>query len=96
MVTKAQAKATRKYDDKNYDKILLRIRKDSEINKEILSGIAEQRNTSINNLIIEALKEYIKGIWKGSLFYFFNMKRKYYNRTKTNLFNTKLNYIYIP
>lgn len=62
MVTKAQAKATRKYDDKNYDKILLRIRKDSEINKEILSGIAEQRNTSINNLIIEAIKEYIKGI----------------------------------
>lgn len=62
MVTKAQAKATRKYDDKSYDKILLRIRKDSDINKTNLSGIAERKNTSINNLIIEAIKEYIKGI----------------------------------
>ena len=62
MVTKAQATATKKYEGRNYDKILLRIRKDSDINKSILSGIAEKRNTSINNLIIEAIKEYIKGI----------------------------------
>lgn len=62
MVTKAQATATKKYEDRNYDKILLRIRKDSDINKSILSGIAERKNTSINNLIIEAIKEHIKGI----------------------------------
>lgn len=58
--TKAHIKATTKYESKAYDKILLRLRKDSDINKDAIQAAADRAGQSLNSFILEAVEEKIK------------------------------------
>lgn len=64
MVTKAQIKATTKFEHNNYDKILLRIRKDVDKTKEptkaMILKAAEAQGMSINAYLYEAVAEKLK------------------------------------
>ena len=57
MSTKAQQKATAKYESKNYDKILIRLKKG---NKKALRNYCNINNLTINGLVNNLLAEYCK------------------------------------
>lgn len=54
-VTKAQQAATKKFEDKNYDKVLLRLRKDT-LSKETVQAAAQNAGESLNAYITGAIK----------------------------------------
>ena len=56
-VTKAQKKATAKFESKTYDKVLLRIRKDTEPTRETITEQAKKSGESLNEYIINAIKQ---------------------------------------
>lgn len=58
-VTKAQQAATKKFEDKNYDKILLRLRKDT-LSKETVQAAAQNAGESLNAYITGAISNRIK------------------------------------
>lgn len=58
-VTKAGIKAHTKYESKTYDKVLLRLRKDTEPTKDTISQKAEAVGLSLNAFIVEAITEKI-------------------------------------
>lgn len=60
--TEAQKRAHAKYQSKAYDKILLRLRKDTEPTKETITKAAERTGLSVNAFIQEAITEKIKRI----------------------------------
>lgn len=53
-VTKAQQAATKKFEDKNYDKVLLRLRKD-KLSKESVQAAANKAGESLNAYITGAV-----------------------------------------
>lgn len=55
-VTKAQQAATKKFEDKNYDKILLRLRKDT-LPKECVQMAADKAGESLNAYITGAVRD---------------------------------------
>jgi len=57
MVRKSQIKATGKYERNNYDKVLLRIRKDTEPTRETITAAADAVGLSLNAYIMQAVKE---------------------------------------
>lgn len=61
MVSAAQKRATTKYENKVYDKILLRIRKDrpdpSGLSRDSIQAAADAEGKSINAYILEAVNE---------------------------------------
>ncbi len=57
--TEAQKRAHAKYQSKAYDKILLRIRKDTEPTRETITKKAEASGMSLNAYIVEAIREKI-------------------------------------
>ena len=57
MVSKAQAAATQKYDRNTYDKVLIRIRKDTEPTRETITRAAESVGLSMQKYVMEAVKE---------------------------------------
>lgn len=57
MVSKAQKKATAKYEKENYDKVLLRLPKGK---KEEIQTIAARKNDSVNGFINKAITEKIE------------------------------------
>ena len=57
MVTKAQRRATDKFEKNNYDKVLLRIRKDSKTNREAITASAQAVGESLNGYIMKAVKD---------------------------------------
>ena len=57
--TEAQKRAHAKYQSKAYDKILLRIRKDTEPTREKIKKKAEASGMSLNAYIVEAIREKI-------------------------------------
>lgn len=59
--SKAHIKATGKYEKKAYDKVLLRLRKDTEPTRETITAAAEAAGMSLNAFIVEAVKEKISG-----------------------------------
>ncbi len=59
-VTKAGIKAHTKYENKTYDKVLLRLRKDTEPTRETIQSKAADSGMSINAYIVEAVKEKIE------------------------------------
>ena len=59
MVSEAHKRATQKFETNNYDKILLRIRKDSSQNREAIQAAAEKAGKSLNAFILEAISEKI-------------------------------------
>lgn len=56
--SKAHIKATAKFEAKAYDKILLRVRKDSPLNKQAIQDAAGSK--SLNSFILEAVQEKIE------------------------------------
>lgn len=62
MVSDAQKKATTKYESKTYDKICLRIRKDSDLTRETIQKAADSVGESVNVFIMNAIKQRIGGI----------------------------------
>lgn len=57
MVSDSQKKATRKYEKKAYDKILIRIRKDTEPTRATISQAATVCGMSLNEYIMQAIEE---------------------------------------
>ena len=55
MVTKAQKAATTRFEAKNYDKILLRMRKDTEPTRESVTQRAQAAGMSLNAYIMAAI-----------------------------------------
>ena len=53
-VSKAQKKATAKYEQQNYDKVLLRLEKGK---KEKIRAAAEKQGQSLNGYIVTAVDE---------------------------------------
>ncbi len=58
--SESQNKATQKYIHNSYDQISIRIRKDGEITRAQIQEAADRAGTSLNNLIMEAVKEKIE------------------------------------
>ena len=58
--SEAHMRATEKFEAKSYDKILLRIRKDGDLTRADIQHAAEQEGKSINQFIMDAVKEKIK------------------------------------
>lgn len=55
--SKAHIKATIRYESKAYDKILLRLRKDGELTRDMVALAAQARGESVNEFIINAIRE---------------------------------------
>lgn len=60
MVTKAHAKATQKWEGKALDKVCLRIRKDGDLTRDMISEIASKQGESLNQFIMTAIQERIE------------------------------------
>ena len=58
--SKAHIDATGRYEKKAYDKILLRIRKDSAVNGDVIRAHAESRGESVNGFLLRAITETIE------------------------------------
>jgi len=58
--SKAQQKAVNKYMKSNYDEIKIRIRKDDEINKAVITDNANKVNESVNEYVVKAVKQRIE------------------------------------
>lgn len=59
-MSKAHIAATNRYNAKTYDRILLKIRKDAEINSEFLREHVAARGESLNGFLLRAVKETIE------------------------------------
>ncbi|WP_432651777.1 hypothetical protein [Huintestinicola sp.] len=59
-VSAAQKAATKRFEDKKYDKILLRLQKDSITSKESIQTHAEKAGESLNGYITKAIEARIK------------------------------------
>lgn len=55
--SKAHMAATSRYEQKAYDKILLRLRKDAEVNGSSVKAHAEARGESMQGFIVRAITE---------------------------------------
>lgn len=53
-------KATQKYIKNNYDDLRIRIRKDDEISKAVITESAKKANESVNEYVIKAVKQRIE------------------------------------
>ena len=60
MITEAQKKAVNKYNKKAYDTILLRTRRDGDINREAIQEAATAAGMSVNEYIAEAIRDKMK------------------------------------
>ena len=58
--TEAQMRATSKYDRKTYDYITMTVRKDSEINGNVIRAHAESMGESLNGFLLRAVTETIE------------------------------------
>lgn len=58
--SKAHMEATGRYEKKAYDKILLRIRKDADLNADAIRAYAASRGESVNAFLLRAVAETVK------------------------------------
>lgn len=59
MVSNSQKLATQKYENKAYDKVLIRLKKDSELSKQNVQTAADSVGESLNGFITEAIRRRI-------------------------------------
>ena len=57
MRSEAKKKADAKWEQKAYDKVLLRIRKDAEPTRDTITQAADAAGLSLNGYIMQAVKE---------------------------------------
>ena len=55
--SKAHMEATGRYEKKAYDKILLRIRKDADLNADAIRAYAASKGESVNAFLLRAVAE---------------------------------------
>ena len=58
--SEAKARADAKWEKKAYDKILLRIRKDADMNRDFFQEYAASKGESLNGFFLRAAKEAIE------------------------------------
>ena len=61
MKSEAKRRADQKWDAKAYDKVLLRLRKDTEPTRDTIIRAADGAGMSLNAFIVEAIREKIDG-----------------------------------
>jgi len=61
MPSQAQIKAQTKWEKKVYDKVLLRLRKDTEPTRDSIAEAAKECGESLNEYIINAIRERMQG-----------------------------------
>ena len=61
MKSEAKKRADQKWDAKAYDKVLLRLRKDTEPTRDTITRAADGAGMSLNAFIVEAIREKIDG-----------------------------------
>ena len=61
MPTQAQVKAQSKWENKVYNKVLLRLRKDTEPTRETITEAATAAGMSLNAYVLDAVKEKMNG-----------------------------------
>lgn len=66
-VTKAHIRATTKYENKSYDKICIRIRKDADITRDKLQKAADAAGESLNSYVMEAVRQRMKNTDKEEI-----------------------------
>ena len=54
--TQAHKQATMRYERKAYDKVLLRLRKDTEPTRDSITKAARERGESLNEYILNSIK----------------------------------------
>ena len=59
-ISESQKNAKSKYDKKNYERFIVIIRKDAEINRDVIRRYAESKGISVNALIRGLLEERIR------------------------------------
>ena len=58
--TRAHARATARWEKKNYDRALVRLRKDSPVNLNAVRMFATERGESLNGFIVRAITKVMK------------------------------------
>ena len=61
MPSQAQVKAQSKWENKVYDKVLVRLRKDTEPTRDTITAAATAAGLSLNAYILEAVKDKMNG-----------------------------------
>ena len=56
-ITPAQRKAVTKYEANNYDRVLLRIRKDSTPSRDDIRAAADSAGETVNTYILRAVRD---------------------------------------
>ena len=59
-LSEARKKANAKYNAKVYEQIQIRVRKDDEINKAVITKNADRVNESVNEYIVKSIKQRIE------------------------------------
>ena len=58
--SRAHIEATTRYEHKAYDKVTLRLRKDTEPTRDTITAAADAAGMSLNAYVLEAVKEKMK------------------------------------
>ena len=58
--SKAHIRATTRTEKKIYDKLLIRIRKDSDLTRDMIAKVAEGEGMSLNAYFLQAVREKIE------------------------------------
>lgn len=54
---KVSKEVRQRYEAKVYDKVLLRLRKDTDVDKDIIQAAADRAGESLNGYIVQAVRE---------------------------------------
>lgn len=54
---KVSTQVRKRYEDKVYDKVLLRLRKETDTSKEMIQAAADAAGESINGYIVQAVRQ---------------------------------------
>lgn len=54
---KVSQEVRQRYEAKVYDKVLLRLRKDTEVDKDVIQAAADRAGESLNGYIVQAIRE---------------------------------------
>ena len=54
---KVSQEVRQRYEAKVYDKVLLRLRKDTDVDKDIIQAAADMAGESLNGYIVQAVRE---------------------------------------
>lgn len=60
-VSQAQKNATTRFENKTYDKVLLRMRKDGDITRDDIQNAADAAGESLNAYVLNAVKARMNG-----------------------------------